>query len=258
MNDTYETLKVQIVDEIATITLNRPEVINAFNMQMVKDFSDCLESLKDREDVKVVVCKAAGDKGFSAGLDVKESYDMLRNGKTSLMLIEWRHTMKVARSFPKALIFQMHGYSLGAGFELALCGDFVIVSEDAKLGTPQINVGVPVELEGALIGQYCGMLRAKKLSLTGELIDGKEAERIGLVTEAVPLNRLEARVKELAKQMAEKDPRVVAAQKEDIYMWMTENLQFSVDHSILVTTRLLAQEGALDRMRAFMERTQKK
>jgi enoyl-CoA hydratase/carnithine racemase len=109
-------------------------------------------------------------------------------------------------------------------------------------------------LEGAIIPQAVGIVKAKKMVLTGKPVEGIEAERIGLVSEAVPAEKLDARVRELAAEMAEKIPEVIAAQKEIVYHWMTTDLESSIEHSVLVICKLMTEEAVYSRMRAVADK----
>ena len=122
-----------------------------------------------------------------------------------------------------------------------------------KFMLPQINIGIAAMLEGAIIPQAIGIVKAKKLVLTGKPIDGIEAERIGLVSEAVPADELDGRVRELAAEMAEKIPEGHRGPERHRHHWMTTDLESSIEHSVLVICKLMTEEAVYSRMRSIAD-----
>jgi len=200
---------------VVTLTMNKPETLNALNIEFSREIDDALTKVEQDDDVKVVVLKGAG-KAFSAGYDLGRVYFVYGGGtgkaedktrrpsqRSRLAYDRWRsESLRKIFLLDKITIAQVHGYCIGGGLYMSLCCDLTIAAEDAKIGHSEQRLGFsgtmyvfPIEV--MLIGQK----RARELLLTGKLIDGKEAERIGLVNQAVAADQLEAETRKLAKSM---------------------------------------------------------
>ncbi len=200
---------------MVTLTMNKPETLNALNIEFSREIDDALTEVEQDDDVKVVVFKGSG-KAFSAGYDLGRVYFVYGGGtgkpeekrrrpsqRSRLAYDRWRsESLRRIFLLDKITIAQVHGYCIGGGLYMSLCCDMTIAAEDAKIGHSEQRLGFsgamyvfPIEV--ALIGQK----RARELLLTGKLIDGKEAERIGLVNQVVPADQLEAETRKLAISM---------------------------------------------------------
>jgi enoyl-CoA hydratase len=200
---------------MVTLTMNKPETLNALNIEFSREIDEALTKVEQDDDVKVVVIKGAG-KAFSAGYDLGRVYFVYGGGtgkaedksrrpsqRSRLAYDRWRsESLRKIFLLDKITIAQVHGYCIGGGLYMSLCCDMTIAAEDAKIGHSEQRLGFSgamyvFPLEVALIGQK----RARELLLTGKLIDGKEAERIGLVNQVVPADQLEAETRKLARAM---------------------------------------------------------
>ena len=200
---------------VVTLTMNKPETLNALNIEFSREIDDALTKVEQDDDVKVVVLKGAG-KAFSAGYDLGRVYFVYGGGsgkpeekkrrpsqRARLAYDRWRsESLRRIFLLDKITIAQVHGYCIGGGLYMSLCCDLTIAAEDAKIGHSEQRLGFsgamyifPIEV--MLIGQK----RARELLLTGKLIDGTEAERIGLVNQVVPADQLEAETRKLAQSM---------------------------------------------------------
>jgi len=200
---------------MVTITMNKPETLNALNIEFSREIDDAITKVEQDDDVKVVVFKGAG-KSFSCGYDLGRVYFVYGGGtgkkedksrrpsqRSRLAYDRWRsESLRRIFLLDKITIAQVHGYCIGGGLYMSLCCDMTIAAEDAKIGHSEQRLGFsgamyvfPIEV--ALIGQK----RARELLLTGKLIDGTEAERIGLVNHAVPADQLDAETRKLARSM---------------------------------------------------------
>ena len=200
---------------MVTITMNKPETLNALNIEFSREIDDAITEVEHDDDVKVVVFKGAG-KSFSCGYDLGRVYFVYGGGsgkaedksrrpsqRSRLAYDRWRSdSLRRIFLLDKITIAQVHGYCIGGGLYMSLCCDMTIAAEDAKIGHSEQRLGFsgamyvfPIEV--ALIGQK----RARELLLTGKLIDGTEAERIGLVNQVVPADQLEAETRKLARSM---------------------------------------------------------
>jgi enoyl-CoA hydratase len=200
---------------MVTLTMNKPETLNALNIEFSREIDEALTEAEQDDDVKVVVFKGSG-KSFSSGYDLERVYFVYGGGtgkvedksrrpsqRSRLAYDRWRsESLRRIFLLNKITIAQVHGYCIGGGLYMSLCCDMTIAAEDAKIGHSEQRLGFsgamyvfPIEV--ALIGQK----RARELLLTGKLIDGKEAERIGLVNQVVPADQLEAETRKLARSM---------------------------------------------------------
>ncbi len=186
---------------IATIKLNRPKVLNAMNKQLWLDIQSALEDAKNDPVIKVLVITGKG-RAFSTGADLKESKTRAIEAYRDYLEQLQEASRKVIR-FEKPTIAAINGYALGSGYELALACDIRIAAQEAQIGSPEAKVTSSIT-GGAfrLVQDLIGPGKARELLFTGEYIDGKEAERIGLVNKAVPLERLETEVGQMAAKIA--------------------------------------------------------
>jgi enoyl-CoA hydratase len=206
----YSTLKVAVEGRIATITLNRPERLNAINDAMPGEIRQAVEAANADERVHVIVLRGAGS-AFCAGYDLKEyaEGDSV-NAVTQAMpwdpMIDYRFMKKNTEDFMslwrsyKPTIARVHGYAAAGGSDIATCCDFIVMEDKARIGYMPVRVwGCPTP---AMWVYRLGAMRAKRLMLTGDLIDGQQAYEWGLATDVAPIDQLDACVHELAERIA--------------------------------------------------------
>jgi enoyl-CoA hydratase len=198
---------------IATITINRPDALNALNLETIREIDARLQEAEDDQEVKVVVITGAGDRAFSAGADLNMMKGAGPIGGTELSM----HGQKVcnhAEALGKPVIASISGYALGGGIELAMACDIRIASENAQFGQPEINVGLIPGWGGTQrLPRYVGKGIAKEMIFTGKRIDAKTAERMGLINAVVPADQLKAKTRELALELAGKPPIAIKLSK---------------------------------------------
>ena len=202
---------------IATITLNRPEVLNAMNKQLWIDFQAALADAKNDVKINVLIITGEG-RAFSTGADLKDSKGRSLSAYRAY-LEELQETSRTIIRFEKPTIAAINGYALGSGYELALACDIRIAAEEAKIGSPEAKVTSSVT-GGAmrLVQDLIGPGKARELLFTGEYIDGKEAERIGLVNKAVPLERLMIEASGMAEKIAQNSAFSIKLIKKGLLM----------------------------------------
>ena len=215
----FRHLLLEKEEGIATIKINRPHVMNALNLETFQELRTAVEDVRQDAAVRVVVITGEGNKAFCAGRDLKEMEAYLSTG-----IEDWEARMKgIAGNFAfiekleKPTIASINGYALAGGCELALACDIRIASQHAKFGLTEIEMSVfPGAGAAWLLPRIVGKSRALELVLTGDRIDAREAERIGLVNRVVPQDKLNATVKELAGKIASKNPSAVTLAKAAI------------------------------------------
>jgi enoyl-CoA hydratase len=237
----------------AVLTVNRPDKRNALNAATRTALIAQLEVLRGEEAVRVVVITGAGDKAFIAGADIAEF-----EGRTPLdqyRVMKGSSVFEAIEAFPKPVIAMINGFALGGGCELAMACDIRIAADTARLGQPEVNLGIIPGGGGTQrLPRLVGSGAARKLLFTGELIDAAEALRIGLVDEVVPADRLRERVMALAATIGDKSPVALQLIKEAV----RASLRTSLEDGLRLETTLFGvafssgdkQEG----VQAFLEK----
>jgi enoyl-CoA hydratase len=200
----FDTLLYAADQDVATVTLNRPSVLNAMNHQMWVDLQSALDTAKTDPQIKVVVLTGQG-RAFSSGADLKESKTRSPQDYRSY-LESLQEVSRAIIKFPKPTIAAINGFALGSGYELALACDIRIAAREARIGSPEARVASSVT-GGAfrLLQELVGPGKAKELLFTADSIDGAEAERIGLVNKAVNLVELMDSAMDMARRIAAND-----------------------------------------------------
>ena len=253
MADTYSTLLVERhADGYAVVTLNRPEALNALNSQLLGELGDFLEAAATDDSIRAVVLTGSA-KAFAAGADIKEMSDKSYAQMYTENFFARAHD-RVA-NFRKPIIAAVSGYALGGGCELAMLCDFIIASETAKFGQPEINLGVAPGIGGSQrLTRAVGKAKAMDMCLTARMIDAAEAERAGLVSRVVAADALLDEARAAAARIAAQSPLAVMANKELVNAafetTLTQGLQFErrLFHS------LFAFEDQKEGMAAFIEK----
>jgi len=228
---TFECIIYEKEANIAIIKLNRPKVLNAMNKQLWIDLREALHDVKNDREIKVLIITGEG-RAFSTGADLKDS-----KGRTLTQYRDYlEYLQEISRElirFEKPTIAAVNGYALGSGYELALACDIRISAETAKFGSPEAKVSSSVT-GGAmrLLQDLVGPGKAKELLFTGEYIDGKEAERVGLVNKTVPDDELMTTAKEMAKKISHNSPFSIKLIKKGINMAKEVSLEALMDYEI--------------------------
>jgi len=252
-----ECIIYETKEGIATIKLNRPKVLNAMNKQMWLDFQVALEEVKNDPDIKVLIITGEG-RAFSTGADLKES-----KGRTIEeyrdYLVGLQETSRRIIRFEKPTIAAINGYALGSGYELALACDIRIAAEEAEIGSPEVKVTSSVT-GGAmrLLQDLVGPGKAKELLFTGDYIDGKEAERIGLVNKVVALERLMDEAREMAEKISNNSAFSIRMIKKGLQMARGEaSLEALMDYEIEACLACVSTKERQEALKEFEGRKRK-
>jgi len=197
----FQTVIYEKSENIAYITLNRPQVLNVYNVQMRDELYQILCAIKDDDEVKVAILKGAGNKAFCAGADLSEF--LTAPSPIIARQVRWeRDIWGLFLSLPQPLIGALHGYILGSGIEMALCCDLRIASEDTKFGLPEAGLGIiPAAGATQTLPRVVGRAKALEMLLTTYWLDAKEAYDVGLVNQVVPSAQLLATAQEMARKI---------------------------------------------------------
>ncbi len=210
-----DVVLIEKTDRIATITINRPDKLNALSPEVRVGLAVALEQLRQDDDVRVAIITGAGEKAFIAGADIAEFKG--KSGVQGYKYIQTGDIYSAVERFPKPVIAMINGFCLGGGCELAMACDIRIAGEKAKLGQPETNLGlIPGGGGTQRLPRLVGQGRAMRLIYTGVIIDAAKALAIGLVDEVVPQGDLRQRTMELAQSIAEKSPASLQAAKESV------------------------------------------
>ncbi|WP_273508361.1 enoyl-CoA hydratase [Planktotalea frisia] len=250
----YETLIVEIEDHVALIRINRPEAMNALNSQVLSELSTALLDADKNDKVRCIVLTGS-DKAFAAGADIKEMSE--KTFVDMFMSNFFAAEGDTVRATRKPIIAAVSGYALGGGCELAMMCDFIIASDTAKFGQPEINLGVVAGIGGTQrLTRFVGKSKSMDMHLTGRFMDAEEAERSGLVSRVVPVKKLKEEALSAAQKIAEKSVLTSMAVKEAV----NRSYETTLSEGILFERRLFhslfATEDQKEGMAAFLEKRQ--
>jgi enoyl-CoA hydratase len=210
----YSNLQISISSGIARLTINRPEVKNAIDPTTWKELQQFIGDARTDESVQILIITGAGDQAFAAGSDLKSLRE--RSMPATLEGFSQQVLMSL-EEFPKPTIAAVNGYALGGGCELAMACDIRVASDRAKFGQPEVGLGILPGAGGTQrLTMLVGVAKAKELIFTGEIIDARQAEQIGLVNHVVPHEELHDYVTGLANRILQKGPIAVRLAKQAI------------------------------------------
>jgi enoyl-CoA hydratase len=205
----FENLLVEREASFAIVTINRPKVLNALNTRTLDELRRAMLELKHDESVRAVVLTGSGEKSFVAGADINELAVQTPAGGREHALAG-QHVLDLIEQMGKPVIAAINGYALGGGCELAMACTIRIAADTAKLGQPEINLGIIPGYAGTQrLARIVGKGRALELLLTGDQVSAQEAHRLGLVNRVVPAAELMAEAKQLAAALASKAPLAI-------------------------------------------------
>jgi 2-(1,2-epoxy-1,2-dihydrophenyl)acetyl-CoA isomerase len=207
---------VQKKDKVATLTLNRPEVMNAMSNDMIVGLRDAIKDLAADESVNVVVLKGAGDH-FCSGADLSLFSESIPPDEWLVAMKGVGKIVRTLREMPQPVIAMLKGVAVGGGANLALAGDFVIAADNARFCEIFVNIGLILDYGGTyFLPRLVGLTKARELAMLGNEIDGKTAASIGLVYKSVPEDEIEKEVAALATTLAQKPPLALRLIKEGL------------------------------------------
>ena len=249
------TVLVDVVDGIATMTLNRPEARNALNLEMREQLETTLGGLGDDPAVRVLVLRGAGEH-FCAGGDVKLMQARPVTAAEGQARVEaMNRAVRLLVQFRTPTIAMVDGFAVGAGCNLALACDLVVASERARFGEIFARLGLVPDGGGVyLLPRRVGLARAKELVFTAETMEARNAERLGLVNLVVPVADLEARTLALARRIADGPPRALAAAKALLNRSLALDLDTSLAWEALVQGAMIESEDHREGLAAFFEK----
>ncbi len=250
----YDNLLFEVSDKIARITFNRPNVLNALNRKTMDELGDCLKKMRADDDVRVLILTGAGEKAFIAGADINElSQQTPVNGREfTLYGQEIIHRLE---TLGKPAIAAINGFALGGGCEVALACTLRVASRNAKLGQPEVKLGIIPGYGGSQrLPRLCGKGVAHELILTGEMISAEEAWRVGLVNRVVEPGELLATAEAIAKKIIANAPLAVKYAMEAVERGMEMPQEEGLYLEATLFGLCCATQDMREGTRAFLEK----
>lgn len=206
----YQTLLTNLENGIFTITINRPDKLNALNKDVIADLSKAIDEVYNNAEIKTAIITGAGEKGFVAGADISE-FIPLDNATGAALAQKGQDVFNKIENSPKPIVAAVNGFALGGGCELAMSCHFRLASENAKFGQPEVNLGLIPGYGGTQrLTQLVGKGKAMELTMTGDMIGADEAKALGLVNYVLPQAELLAKTKEILQKIQSKAPLAIA------------------------------------------------
>lgn len=254
----FQTIIFETRDQVAFITLNRPDSLNAMNRKMTRELVDVCQQVEEDSGIRIAIFTGAGEKAFSAGMDLKEraetAFSPIERRQQKLTNKIYTQARAVA-AITKPTIAAIRGYCVGGGLEFALACDMRVAAEDAKLGLTEVRRGIIPGAGGTQrLTRAVGVTKAMEMCLTGDTVSGLEAKSLGLVNNAVPSGDVLRTAEDLAGRILKGAPMSVAfikeAIKKGVELPLEEGLRLEADLSALIGSTEDAKEGP----RAFAEK----
>ena len=255
----FEHVLVEVEEGVGTITLNRPDKLNSFAGKMRQEVADAVLTMAEHDDVRVLVITGAG-RAFCAGADIGYMKDLTERRDTEAFraLVEaGREVVTTVRNTSKPVIASVNGPAAGGGANLALSCDIRIASERASIGQTFNKIGLHPDWGGTyFLPRLVGPAKALELIMTGEMLDARKAERLGIFNRVVPAEDLAEATTTLARQLAAKPPMAMALAKQAIYRSHEQTLDAMLDVELDHQLRRFDSEDAREGLNAFLEKRQ--
>ena len=245
----YKNIILTKTNSIGKITINRPPV-NVMNIETLQEINNALEVMKKDPEVKVLLITGSGSKAFSAGVEIRDHI----GDRAPIMIEVFDHLFKILLDLDKPTIAVVNGIALGGGCEVAAACDMVIASEKAQFGQPEIKLAVIPPVGAVFFSRIFGLRKGMEFILSGDNIDAREAERLGLVNKVVPDADLEKASMEFAQRFAEKSGVALRLARQCIYRTIDLNLKDALDVATELGGISMASEDGVEGLSAYLEK----
>ncbi|GHV35425.1 short-chain-enoyl-CoA hydratase [Synergistales bacterium] len=251
-------LLMEVENEIAVVTINRPKSLNALNSETLAELNQCFCEIETRKDIKVVILTGSGEKSFVAGADISEMVNATAAEGRTMGLLAYNAFGKL-ENMPQVTIAAVNGFALGGGCEISMACDIRIASENAKFGQPEVGLGTLPGFGGTQrLPRLVGKGRAKELIFTCDMIDAQEAYRIGLANKVVPLAELIDYCKKMAAKIISKGSYAISLAKSAINTGLDVDLSSGLKLEAGLFGLSFATADKKEGMSAFLEKRQAK
>jgi len=246
----YENILFDVKDDRAFLTINRPPM-NILNIATMKEMNDAISSLKNNKDIRVLVISGSGEKAFSAGVDITEH----TAEKVEEMLGVFHGIFRHLATLNQVTVAAAKGFTLGGGCEVALFCDLIFAGDNLKIGQPEIKLAAIPPVALLIMPQLIGLKKASELLYSGKVIDGEEAERIGLVNKIVPLDSFDEELTHFLKPFTELSIMGLMFSKRGIRLGLETSFSEGLEKiEKMYLEELMASEDAHEGLKAFMEK----
>lgn len=250
----FRNLSVRKADGLGWVTINRPEKLNALNAETIRELKAAFGELEKDGGVKAIILTGAGDKAFVAGADISE-LSGLDEARGEAYAREGQELTLMMENFPKPVLAAINGFALGGGTEIALACHVRVASENAKLGQPEVKLGLIPGFGGTQrLARLVGKGRAMELILSGRLVEAREAEQMGLVNKVVPPASLLSETENMAREMIKNAPLALSYAIEAINKGLDKTLGEGLSLEAKIFGRACSTEDSLEGTRAFLEK----
>ena len=250
----FEYILLNLDNGIATITINRPEILNALSPAVYHELNECLKTLASDPAIKAVIITGAGNKAFVAGADIAAMSTMSSN-EAFEFAVGGKETVSRIESMSKPVIAAINGLALGGGCELALACDFRVATSSAKFGQPEVNLGIiPGNGGTQRLTRLVGRSKAKEMIMLGEIITAEQALNLGLVNQVVESEKLMPAAFQLAKKLSQKAPIALAMAKRSIHRAAGADTEEGLDYELNCFAHCFSTQDQKEGMQAFLEK----
>jgi len=251
----YENLIVERDGRVARVVLNRPHVLNALSRATMAELDAAIDELAADDSVGVLILTGAGDKAFVAGADIGEFNLLCSASDAAAFARSGQAVLAKLEALPKPVIAAINGFALGGGCELAMACDIRLAADTARLGQPEISLGMIPGYGGTQrLARLVGEGRAKLLCMSGDMVDAAEALHIGLVDCVVPAAELEQAARALAAKLSTKAPLALALVKRAIHEGLAGSLASGLAHEAALFGEVFDTEDRAEGVNAFLEK----
>lgn len=244
----YQYIALQSIEAVTVLTLNRPEVLNAWHAPMRSEIAQAMRRLNADGAVRAIIITGAGNRAFSAGQDLNEAktFTVERAGE---WIEEWRAMYGALRDLDKPLVAALNGVAAGSAFQVALLADVRVGHPGTRMGQPEIKAGIASTLGPWLMQGMLGLSRTVELTLTGRLMDGEEAAHVGLIHHLVPAEQVMEKALDVARELAARPPVAMRLNKRRF----REITQPGFEEALAVGVRVQRESYATGEPQAMME-----
>jgi len=249
-----KNILLEYSEGIGVLKINRPDVMNALNLETVKDISVGIKKLEDNREVKVIIVTGSGEKAFVAGADIAAMKEMSEDNAEEFAE-QGHHCMQIIEECSKPVIAAVNGYALGGGTELALACDFIYAAQNARFGLPEVKLGIFPGFGGTQrLPRAVGMPRARELIFSGKMITAQEAFEWGMVNKVVPSDQLMNEATAVAKEIAANGIVAVGLAKRSVNIALRKYFVEGLEFERRTFVEAFKTDDRLEGMSAFLEK----